>query len=103
MSEAVIEITVEGGVVQDVSGIPLGVRVDVIDFDTDGTPEEGLTEIDGSKAVVHSYRNPDADDLLDVLKQAEGVVAWALDHGASDAIKPMHARIKRAIARHEEA
>jgi hypothetical protein len=34
-----IKITVEGGVIQDITDIPEGVKIIVADFDTEGVPE----------------------------------------------------------------
>jgi len=39
-----ITITLAGGVIQDVAGVPDNVRVLVKDFDVDGVPRENLTE-----------------------------------------------------------
>jgi hypothetical protein len=55
-SGSVITVTVEGGVVQAVDGIPAGVTVRVLDFDTDGVDEESLTALpNGSKASVSDW------------------------------------------------
>lgn len=35
-----ITITVEGGVIQDIKGIPKNTKIKVLDFDIDGLPEE---------------------------------------------------------------
>ena len=40
-----ITIELEGGLIQNVSGIPAGVRVTVMDFDTEGASEEELTSV----------------------------------------------------------
>lgn len=54
-----IVITVEGGVIQAIERIPKGVRVRVLDFDTDGADEERLTTVnkEGEKAVVSIWEN----------------------------------------------
>jgi hypothetical protein len=58
-SIAVINVTVEGGVVQAIDGIPAGVTVRVLDFDTDGADEESLTELpNGEKASVSEWQAP---------------------------------------------
>ena len=40
-----ITIELEGGLIQNVSGIPAGTRVTVMDFDTEGASEEELTSV----------------------------------------------------------
>jgi hypothetical protein len=53
MSKRPITITMEGGVIQDIQYIPKNIRVKVLDFDSDGVPEEELTKLrNGQKAVV---------------------------------------------------
>jgi len=55
-SHKVITVTVEGGVVQAIDGIPPGMTVRVLDFDTDGVDEESLTALpNGSKASVSDW------------------------------------------------
>ena len=55
-SDTLITVTVEGGVVQAIDGIPAGVTVRVLDFDTDGVDEESLTALpNGSKASVSDW------------------------------------------------
>ncbi len=57
--DKIITITVEGGVVQAVEGIPAGVTVRVLDFDTDGADEESLTALpNGEKASVSEWQAP---------------------------------------------
>jgi hypothetical protein len=52
----VITVTVEGGVVQAIDGIPAGVTIRVLDFDTDGAQEESLTALpNGAKASVSEW------------------------------------------------
>lgn len=53
MSRRPITITMEGGVIQDIQYIPKNVQVKVLDFDTEGVPDEELTKLrNGQKAVV---------------------------------------------------
>lgn len=55
-SSSVITVTVEGGVVQAIDGIPAGVTIRVIDFDTEGAEEESLTALpNGEKACVSEW------------------------------------------------
>ncbi len=52
-----ITVTVEGGVIQSIDDVPPGVKVTVLDFDTDGVPDEE-TEVandEGQRAVVSEY------------------------------------------------
>ena len=56
VSGTLITVTVEGGVVQAIDGIPPGMTVRVLDFDTDGADEESLTALpNGSKASVSDW------------------------------------------------
>jgi hypothetical protein len=51
-----VDVTVEGGVIQHIEHIPAGIKVRVIDFDTDGTPPNELTTLrNGSTAIVSVY------------------------------------------------
>ena len=64
-SGSVITVTVEGGVVQAIDGIPPGMTVRVLDFDTDGAEEESLTALpNGEKACVSelSGKAPPSED-----------------------------------------
>jgi hypothetical protein len=55
--DKIITITVEGGVVQSVEGIPRGVTVRVLDFDTDGADDDSLTALpNGEKASVSEWQ-----------------------------------------------
>jgi hypothetical protein len=55
-SKSVIAVTVEGGVIQAIDGIPAGVTIRVLDFDTDGAEEESLTALpNGEKACVSEW------------------------------------------------
>lgn len=53
-----IVVTVEGGVIQDIEGIPPGVTVRVLDFDTEGVEENELVVVndDKQKAIVSEWR-----------------------------------------------
>jgi len=64
-SHIVITVTVEGGVVQAIDGIPPGMTVRVLDFDTDGAEEESLTALpNGEKACVSEWsgKAPPSED-----------------------------------------
>ena len=64
-SHIVITVTVEGGVVQAIDGIPPGMTVRVLDFDTDGAEEESLTALpNGEKACVSEWNGkpPPSED-----------------------------------------
>jgi len=51
-----IEITVEGGVIQDISGIPSGQEVVVFDYDVEGVDESLLkTDDDGNDYLESVY------------------------------------------------
>lgn len=52
-----IIVTVQGGLVQDVSGIPKGVEVEVLDFDCEKTPEQDdrVHVIDGENVFVSKW------------------------------------------------
>ena len=61
----VITVTVEGGVVQGIDGIPAGVIIRVLDFDTEGAEEESLTALpNGEKACVSEWsaETPPSED-----------------------------------------
>lgn len=49
-----ITITVEGGVIQDIEGIPNDVLIEVWDFDTDGVEDSRVTTNDIGEAYVLS-------------------------------------------------
>lgn len=49
-----IVVTVEGGVIQAITGIPEGVEVKVIDFDAEGSENYELVE--GEPAIVSIYQ-----------------------------------------------
>lgn len=58
-----IVITIQGGVIQDIKGIPAGVEVEVIDFDAEGA--ENYVLVGGQPAIVSTYIGDDDDDAAD--------------------------------------
>ena len=50
-----ITIYVEGGVIHDITGIPEGIKVKVVDWDVDGVEEERLTKLEGGMALVTEW------------------------------------------------
>jgi len=55
-SKSLIIVTVEGGVIQAIDGIPDGVTICVLDFDTEGAEGESLTALpNGEKACVSEW------------------------------------------------
>jgi hypothetical protein len=55
-SKSLIIVTVEGGVIQAIDGIPAGITIRVLDFDTEGAEEESLTALpNGEKACVSEW------------------------------------------------
>ena len=53
-----IRITIEGGVVMSVDGIPEGVKVEIWDFDTDGIPNSDLVISDqGEKYILEVHQS----------------------------------------------
>lgn len=50
-----ITIYVEGGVIQDITGITEGIKVKVVDWDVDGVKEERLTKLEGGMALVTEW------------------------------------------------
>ena len=57
--DKIITITVEGGVIQDVSGIPAGVKVEVIDFDV--SDSDKCEMVNGQPAIVSVYKAEEAE------------------------------------------
>jgi hypothetical protein len=47
-----ITVTMEGGIIQDITGIPEGVCVEVIDFDVEGIEESRIEKVNGHDATV---------------------------------------------------
>jgi hypothetical protein len=57
-TEQVITVAVEGGIVQDVQGIPPGVVVRIVDYDTDGADDESLTTLPSGEKAFCEWRRP---------------------------------------------
>jgi len=55
-----IHIFVEGGVIQDITGIPKGDKIVVVDWDVDGIEEERLTKLEAGMALVSEWSGDDA-------------------------------------------
>ena len=51
-----IHIFVEGGVIQDIIGIPKGQKVIVVDWDTEGIEPNRLTNLEAGEALVSIWR-----------------------------------------------
>lgn len=58
LTEADNEITiyVEGGVIQDITGIPEDISVKVVDRDVDGIEENSLTKLESGMALVSVWK-----------------------------------------------
>lgn len=58
LTEADNEITIymEGGVMQDITGIPEGTTVKVVDWDIDGIEENRLTKLEAGMALVSEWK-----------------------------------------------
>lgn len=55
-----ILITLRKGMIENISGIPNGIKIIVRDYDIDGCPEDKLTEMpNGEKALVYSWNFED--------------------------------------------
>jgi hypothetical protein len=52
-----ITIYIEGGVIQDITGIPENSRVTVVDWDIDGVDPEDLTELEAGQAIVSVWQD----------------------------------------------
>lgn len=50
-----IIVTVDGGVVQDIQGIPPGIVVEVRDYDCEGTDETTTKDADGKTMIVGRF------------------------------------------------
>ena len=50
-----INIYLEGGVIQEITGIPEGEKVTVIDRDTEGIESNRLTKLDGVEVLVTTW------------------------------------------------
>jgi hypothetical protein len=56
--EAVITVTLEGGVIQGIEGVPPGVTIRVLDHDVEGVEPERLRPLaDGERALVSEWRS----------------------------------------------
>ena len=51
-----IIIYIEGGVIQDITGIPEDLTVKVVDWDTDGIDENRLTKLEAGMALVSEWK-----------------------------------------------
>lgn len=47
-----IIITVDGGIIQEIEGIPPGIEIEVRDFDTEGSDDPRIEEFNGERAFV---------------------------------------------------
>lgn len=57
-----IRITLEGGTVMSVEGIPAGVKVEIWDFDTDGVPNSDLVISEqGEKYILEVHQSEERD------------------------------------------
>jgi len=67
-----IRVGVHGGLVQWVEGVPEGVEVQVLDYDTDGV-DDGLLSADGAgnPCVVAIYAGEESEP--EMLRQASGL------------------------------
>ena len=52
IEENCIQIFTEGGVIQDITGIPKGEKVIIVDWDTEGVDSEDLTQLEAGQAIV---------------------------------------------------
>lgn len=52
---SIITVTMEGGIIQDITGIPSGVCVEVIDFDVEGIEESHIEKVNGNDATVVNW------------------------------------------------
>jgi hypothetical protein len=58
MSQAPIRVIVSGGLVQDVLDIPVGMLVQVIDYDVEGVDIDSLNkDADGEDCIICTYQN----------------------------------------------
>lgn len=60
-----ITIYIEGGVIQDITGIPEGGKVTVVDWDTDGVDPEDLTQLEDGQAVVTIWHSDNLEQEED--------------------------------------
>lgn len=59
-----ITVYVNGGVIQEITGIPEDVTVKVVDRDIDGSDEEDLTLVDGEMAYVSHWNHEEPSDEI---------------------------------------
>ena len=66
-------IFLQGGVIQNIIGIPKGGKVTVVDWDTDGVDPKDLTELMGGPAVVSVWRGEPLhpDEVINLAKLIE--------------------------------
>lgn len=50
-----ITIDMEGGLIQDITGIPEGVKIRIVDWDIDGVEEKDLTKLKDGMALVYEW------------------------------------------------
>lgn len=51
----IIFVVLEGGLVQEVKGIPAGVEVYIVDYDIEGAQEVQVSPLDGEACVLTEY------------------------------------------------
>ena len=59
-----IYVTVEGGLVQDVTSIPAGIEVVVIDYDVEceGADRLDVSQLDGEHCVISTFRKEECEN-----------------------------------------
>jgi hypothetical protein len=105
MPDSILIVTVVGGVVQDVTGIPPGVTVEVRDYDNGETDALALVDAKGDRYSPDTYESP-----VDPLGQPYSVLLRLPDYLASDPGETslVHVRARNrseavAIARRQSA
>ncbi len=90
-----ITVTVDGGLVEDVTDIPPGVSVRVVDFDAgQGIDDENAIEVGGRQAWVSEYEGPPG-----VFEhEARLWVVYSQYDGADGELGPAHATHDLAVA-----
>lgn len=84
IKENCIHIFVEGGVVQDVIGIPKGEEIIIVDWDSEGVEPKNLTELEAGPAIVSIYRGEslhpdqvvDIDKLIEYMKHRDSLECY---------------------------
>ena len=68
-----IQVNVLGGVVEEITGIPKGQKVVVIDWDTEGVDKNQLVQLEKGEAIIQTWRGESAipDQLTDLPKLKE--------------------------------